>query len=266
MSLSDEELIEALAALPVPHRAAFAASVSERLFPNYEAFVADQGCGDPAALREGLDAVWTVLEGGTIDEGHLRELMGQVEGAGPNSDDFSGLFTSLAADAAAAVFYTIECFLKEDPECALHSRDRAVESIVSYLMRVAWPGYGFLPKARSVADPDAEGECMRSWEHSSPLMLAELLTQEDDLAALQAVPSLTPEMLHEMRERSRKGGLQPFKRGLVKREDIPANPRPVPPPMFCDVCEGGGGTEEEPCERCGGTGRVRNRLARDAEG
>jgi hypothetical protein len=270
MSFSCERLIEALTALPSRHRAAFAASASERQFPNYEAFTAESGCGDPSSLREGLDVAWATLESGTLDGVRCRELMDRAEGVAPNSEDFTALFTGPASDAALAVCHTLECCVTGDPKPASYTGDSAASTIGIYLQEVAGVGvYGysrFLPKAQRDADLRAEGDYANRWEDTSPLMLAELLAQDEDLAALRAAPTLTPELLRTLRERSQKGGIQPFERGLFKRENIPANPRPVPPPMFCDVCEGEGGTEQEPCERCGGTGRVRNRLARDADG
>jgi uncharacterized protein YjaG (DUF416 family) len=253
-TFSDEKLTEALAALPAAHRAAFAASASERLFPNYEAFVAIEGRGNPTELREGLDAAWSALETGQVDEARLRTLMQHALEIGPNSDDFDGIFTGSAQNATAAVYYTLECCVSGDPERATFVGHDAVESIVDYLLGVAatgasWWGGRFLP------DVTAESEYGGRWNRASPLMLAELQAQDEDLAALRAAPTLTPELLREMRARSQKGGIQPFARGLVKREAIPAAPLPIPDPCWCDACDG----NDPSCEQCGGSGRVRTR-------
>jgi uncharacterized protein YjaG (DUF416 family) len=253
-TFSDEKLTEALAALPAAHRAAFAAAASERLFPNYEAFVAVEGRGNPTELREGLDAAWAALETGQVDEARLRTLIEHVDEIGPNSDDFNGIFTGSAQNAAAAVCYTLECCITGDPERATFVAHDAVESIVDYLSGVAWTGHSsvgghFLP------DLEAESDYEDRWINTAPLMLAELQAQDEDLAALRAAPTLTPELLREMRARSQKGGIQPFARRLLKREAIPAAPLPIPDPCWCEACY----SDDPSCEQCGGTGRVRTR-------
>lgn len=268
-TFSREKLIEALEALPARHRAAFAASTSERLYPNYEAFVAEEGAGERVVLREGLDLVWSIVEGGDVDEVRVRRLMDRVDSNGPNIDDFGGFFGELAEGAASAVYYTLECCLTGAPQSAVASADGTVGSIGSYLVGAAgMGGHGsFLPKAEREADPRAEGDHTERWINSSPLMLAELWAQEEDLAALRGAPTLTPELLRTLRERSQKGGIQPFERRLVKREAIPENPRPIRAPYECDECEGcGRGDDGGTCMRCNGTGRVRTLIHRDATG
>ena len=129
----------------------------------------------------------------------------------------------------------------------------ATSSIEAYLEAVCGPGI-----RGTVKGVDAEEDHAERWMDESPLMLAELFAQEEDLAALRAAVTLTPELLRAMREKSQKAGIQPFERGLVKRENIPASPRPVPPAYFCDECP-----QEGVCEVCGGTGRLRN-ISRNA--
>jgi hypothetical protein len=203
-----------------------------------------------------------------VDEERSRMVLARVEACAPGNDDFAGFFSSLAQDANIAAYYALECSLSGDPKCAVQPAHCAVESIGFYLVQAGgMDSYGsFLPRAERDADPRAEGDHTERWINESPLMLAELWAQDEDLATLRAATTLTPDLLREMRERSQKGGIQPFERGLVRREAIPANPRPIPPPYECEACEGcGRGDDGGTCARCGGTGRVRTLINRGAK-
>jgi hypothetical protein len=57
------------------HRVAFAASLCERVLPNYSAFSREEGWGDPSVLRAALDEVWQILLGKPLDESKIHQLM-----------------------------------------------------------------------------------------------------------------------------------------------------------------------------------------------
>jgi len=62
-----EHLRARLQGLPPAHLVAFAATVCERLLPNYAAWSAAARWGDPNRLRTALDRVWAALGGATLE-------------------------------------------------------------------------------------------------------------------------------------------------------------------------------------------------------
>ncbi|MFB2919332.1 MULTISPECIES: DUF416 family protein [Aerosakkonema] len=70
-----EALEKELEGLPPLHRVAFAASICERLLPNYDVFYREEAWGDPSILRTALDEVWQILQGKPLDEPKINQLM-----------------------------------------------------------------------------------------------------------------------------------------------------------------------------------------------
>ena len=59
-----ETLKQELEKLPQLHRMAFAASICEKMLPNYYAFYRMENWGDPSVQRKVLDEIWQHLAGG----------------------------------------------------------------------------------------------------------------------------------------------------------------------------------------------------------
>lgn len=210
MLIFDEsQLIQALSALSVKHRVAFAASCCERLFPNYHAFALMEHWGDPDLLRQALNEVWGVLDGVALPEKRIRELVRACEDVAPDTEDFVTFFTGAALNAASAVVYTLECCLDGDPKRTAIVGRLATDTIDAYLHIVNDPDTGY-----HTADP-----ALHEWVRRAPLMVAELEKQQQDLEALKARPELDPGFLDRLRRSSSTVGIQPFARGMVKAVD-----------------------------------------------
>lgn len=202
----EKRLKKRLAALPAPHRVAFAAACCERMLPNYEAFVALERWGDPSVARGALDRVWQSLEGHPLGRAEVAELYEACVGVVPDTEDFTSLFVGAGGNAVASVAYTLQCTLDGDPTQATLPGRLAVESLEAYLARVNDPETG-----AHAADPSFFEQL---WRY--PLMTAELDKQERDLETLSRAAELTPALLEELRQSSRRAGIRPFERGLVK--------------------------------------------------
>lgn len=202
-------LTEELRELPVKHRVAFAASCCERLFPNYEAFAVMENWGNPKVFRQALDEVWQFLKGDTLSKEHIHELIRVCEAVIPDTEDFTTIFTGPALDAAAAILYTLESCLDGSPERLALVGRVAITTLDDYL--------------NIVNDPELEvhgvDPAFNAWLQQAPLMRAELVKQQQDLAVLKSRPVLDPDFLEHMRRSASTMGIQPFARGLVKAKD-----------------------------------------------
>ena len=202
-----EQLARDLSALPVNHRIAFAASCSERLVPNYEAFALIEEWGDPQRVRRALDEIWIFLSGSSLPEERIRELMDVCFTAAPDSEDFHSVYASLAERAASAVYSKLECCLQGGPEAAATVGILSRESIDVYLNALADPELDV-----HTSDPSLD-----EWIAQSPLMAAEIEKQQEDLADLAARMTLDLTFLEQLRQSATMIGVQPFRRMLVAK-------------------------------------------------
>src|SRR5262245_25338948 len=104
-SLDDYEvfLTEKLTLWSWQQRVALAAAIAEHWLPAYEAFSAAEAWGDPASLRDSLQAVWGHVQGRTLVRAHVARHVEQIEAVTPHLDDFdaAGALTACAALADA---------------------------------------------------------------------------------------------------------------------------------------------------------------------
>jgi uncharacterized protein YjaG (DUF416 family) len=102
-------------------RIALAAAIAERWLPAYEVFSAEEDWGDPDALRQSLDAVWSCVQECVLTESDIARHAQQIDEITPHMDDF---------DAEEAL---IACAALSD---ALRSCG-APENTIFYVTRVA---------------------------------------------------------------------------------------------------------------------------------
>src|SRR5512141_1600214 len=104
-------------------RTALAAAMAERWLPAYETFSATESWGDPAILRQGLDAVWAVVRGDSpvVDWSRLNN---QIHNVTPHMDDFDA---NEALCACVMVQYALNCCQQED------NQSHAVMAVLSGL-------------------------------------------------------------------------------------------------------------------------------------
>jgi len=167
-----------LAGLAPAHLVAFAATVCERLLPNYGAWSATSGWGDPKVLRTALDRIWAALQGAPLETEEIHQLIEQVDAVCPDSEDFADC--SAAIDAAAAVAASLEARLD-------HTLDRAA-------------GVG-----------TTAGDTIDSAYQDDPARMngrleAELRQQEAEISLLRGAPQLSPALVAQLRQGATLGG------------------------------------------------------------
>jgi len=170
----EPQLREQLDRLPKEHRAAFAASCAERLFPAYERFSEEAGRGDPQTLRAALSRLWEDLACDPLSELELHASPKNCLALVPPEDEEPWAESQPSADdAAAALVYALESRVKDDSQEAAWSARRAYDALDRFLMSDQ-PGV--------IVTAAAEHQVQ---EH--PLVQAELARQRRDLDELLAV-------------------------------------------------------------------------------
>jgi uncharacterized protein YjaG (DUF416 family) len=167
-----------LRGLSEQHLVAFAASICERLLPNYVAWSTLVGWGDPAPLRRGLDRLWEGLAGADVPTEEVRALIDAAGAMAPDSEDFPD--SAAALDAAAAICEALEACLGNTLEHAASVATSAGDTI------------------------DAAFELIPTELAASAA--AELEKQQRDITWLRAAPRLTPALVAEVRRNAREGG------------------------------------------------------------
>ncbi|MCV3217130.1 YjaG family protein [Plectonema radiosum NIES-515] len=104
-----DSLEQELKQLPPFHRVAFAASICERMLPNYNAFSQMENWGDPSVPRKALDAIWQALQRKSADEIQILQLAEDCvrENVCPDSDDFFDSYYLLEAQEALFAIHAI---------------------------------------------------------------------------------------------------------------------------------------------------------------
>jgi uncharacterized protein len=181
-----EQKLEELSPL---HRLAFAASICQRMLPNYAAFSKATGIGNFAKLRSALDEIWEILQGKPMNVEIIRQLLQDCQDAVPDRDD-GGQYLYEAEETAIAILYTLEATLEPTP-----SRVAKVSEHVGDLL------YNLVDTEKDT-DPDWEeksfDEQMKEVE-SLPFSVREIAKQNEDLQRLKSVKTLDPDFLKWLR-------------------------------------------------------------------
>lgn len=162
-SFDEKALRDAVATLPVKQRAAFAASVAERLLPAYSMYAKASGRGDPAKLRDLLNRLWEDLDGRTMSAAELTAAIGTCMALVPPEDEGPWVpEQAYGEDAAAALAYALRCRESGDPQEAAWAARRAYEALDHYVIRTEGvdtnaPG----AEARVLANPLIQTELHR---------------------------------------------------------------------------------------------------------
>jgi uncharacterized protein YjaG (DUF416 family) len=167
------------------HRLLFGAGVAERLFPNYRAFTTEVGWGDPALLRQALDAIWHKLEGGRLPLGEIRERQAKVRLVTPDSEAFRSALTSAAIDAASAVHEMLEVCFRDDPRRVTTVATFARDTVHMFVQNRDHLDYN---------DPDFWQRMLKN-----PLMIRELNKLQSDLDLLGRTPLLDQSFVRAFR-------------------------------------------------------------------
>jgi uncharacterized protein len=186
LDVSQEELEE----LPPLHRLAFAASICERMLPNYAAFSKTTGMGNFAVLRSALDEIWEILQGKPINVEIIDRLLRDCQDAVPDRDD-GGQYNYEAEETAIAILYTLEANLEPTP-----SRVAKVSEHVGDLL------YNLVLAEKETIDPCWEEKPFNDQIKDvvrHPFAVREIAKQNEDLQRLKSIKTLDPDFLKWLR-------------------------------------------------------------------
>lgn len=200
------DLALALLSLPLHHRIAFAASCCERMLPNYHAFAVMEDCGDVAKVNEALEMLWQFASTGKLNVEETLQTISACEGFLPDSEEYLSLFTGSAINAIAALIHSLRSSMDGDCERVAQVAQLVVDTNDEYLYIVNTPGINVYQ-----ATPEFD-----TWIKNSPLMVAELEKQQQDIQVLQRSSTLTEKILDDLRTSSRTVGIHPIRRGLIR--------------------------------------------------
>lgn len=221
LSFDRSRLTCILEALPEKHRVAFMASCCERLVPNYLMFAPSENRGGSQSIQTALDVLWAWLDSTHVSKAELRRLLEVCEGAAISVSDSDSPFRVLAEEGASALAYSLEASLTGDSRLGVTVGALAISTLDQFLSIIGDP---LLPPRGG--DPVNAGDTLGvteaqslahqrdldAWIQKSPLMLAELRKQDEDLAELKSMTDVDAAFLQRLRRSSQWVGIQPFRR------------------------------------------------------
>jgi len=97
---------------------AFAATLVERMQPNYQLFCETSEFVEPSQFRKTLDSVWEWLTGGKAKINFALQL-DKIEEATPDAQEFDNYGVFPAIDAAISLAATLSLIMNEEPQGAV---------------------------------------------------------------------------------------------------------------------------------------------------
>lgn len=137
MSNFRQEVESALMSTSHKGRVLFGVAICQRLFPNYVAFQNEQGWGDLRVLQEGIDLIRQyLLKDGLFDDAEIGDLIDQLDVVTPDTEQFSGVLTSFALDAANSVYCTLNFLRDKNINNILDVSSFAIDTVDLFLQEV----------------------------------------------------------------------------------------------------------------------------------
>ncbi|MDI9637612.1 DUF416 family protein [Oscillatoria amoena NRMC-F 0135] len=184
------ELVKELEIISPLHRLAFAASICERMLPNYSA-LARETKSDPFVLRKALDEVWQILQGKAVDAKIINRLIDECECARPEEGD-PWFYLYEGSMAVVTTCYVLDACLDPTPQSIARVAERAgdilFESIFSEKLD-ADPNWG---KNLSYAEQKKEIA-------THPFVVRERVKQNEDFQRLKEIEPLDRDFLEWLR-------------------------------------------------------------------
>ncbi len=114
-------MTQELEKIPPLHRLVFAASICERLLPNYDVYHRTEEWGtreppDPSELRKILDRIWRVVAREILDAKDVDALLKICDGMLRNRDDAQSIHYTDGINAVDAICHTLEACLEPTPK------------------------------------------------------------------------------------------------------------------------------------------------------
>jgi hypothetical protein len=86
-----------------------------KLLPDYQAFSATHGWGDPRVLEEAIQCCEAV-QAGVVNEEGIDPLFERLYGVTPDTEDFGDYDGSYGLNAAAAILHALQYHTGKDPK------------------------------------------------------------------------------------------------------------------------------------------------------
>lgn len=184
--------------IPSFHTLAFAASICERLLPNYNAFSKSENFGNFYVLRQALDEIWQFLQNNSVDRTRVPQLIYDCDSdlIIPHADDFGVGYALEAQEAAFALCNTLEACLNPTPKAILKVAEHATNTIDAFI--------NFDETFSLLQSQDMTKYKQVVANHS--LAVQEMAKQQEDLQRLKEVNKLDEEILNWLRTSSYNGG------------------------------------------------------------
>ncbi|MDB9514035.1 DUF416 family protein [Kamptonema animale CS-326] len=186
--------------LPPLHRIAFAASICERMLPNYYAFAREEGEGNPSILRTSLDEVWQILQGKAVEVEIIKLLIRNCQEAiVPGDYVLESRYSAESHLAVVAISSTLKACLDSDN----------IEAIIKVVKVVGDTIFGFLDIEKEITEQDW---LQKSWKvqveeiSKHPFTLREIAKEKEDIQRLKEVETLDREFLESLRTSFNNGG------------------------------------------------------------
>lgn len=208
-AFSERELVERLSSLTSEGRLAFAASCCERMIPNYDAFVSVEGLDDSGACRRAVDAVWRWSAREETPQEEILHLKQHCQEAISEPERFDSVWCGLATNAVSAIMDALDCCLSGSAQSAANTGVLADDSVYEYVSRADTP--------MSHSQVQERGTVLDRWMTQHPLKTEEIKKQLADIELLASTQSVTRETIQHLQRTAKNFGIQPFRRGMVKR-------------------------------------------------
>ncbi len=131
-----EEITRVLSELEAPRRLALCAICAERLMPLYDRYWATQG-KEHSFFRTAMDRVWDHLFGNSVRV-DVEKLWLEAKAKVPDEDDLVPGYL-YAQDAAIAVTYTLETWLRGDVRSIVFCLEQAYNVVDNYVTNQVIP-------------------------------------------------------------------------------------------------------------------------------
>lgn len=171
LKFDEPHLVQEIAMLAPPLRAAFAAACAERLLPAYISYSGRHETGSPETLRAALDGAWDVAHGRRLAFDPV-EVFERCAALVPGDDEYTNEGSECADDAAASVACAVDAAGSGDARKAAFSARRCYEALDTYLASELNIDFNY---------PGAEARVL-----GHPLVQAEFARQCRDLEDLAA--------------------------------------------------------------------------------
>jgi len=208
MSTYDDscELVERAMKLPFRHAVAFGASCCERLALVYEAWAVTEGLDSGKVPDEALLLVWNDITLNNVPRHRLDQTIELLDEVAPDMDKTTSILSVPAKYAVIGISNLLACCINKNKEKLAGTVQCAYIAMQYYLSDVIQP-----------ADITLGDETMGFEDviQELPIMRYEIQMQQLHLSWLENAPELTDQLIADLKHFGRKGGIDPFQRGIV---------------------------------------------------